>query len=50
VIQQVALQGKEAARRAGAVIETRTITTGRIDLDPPGLSLAVADVFSWRRV
>lgn len=33
------------ARRGGGAIETRISRTGSIDLDPPGLTIAVADVF-----
>ncbi len=36
-------------RRAGATIETMLIDTGRIDLDPPGISVLVEHVFAWRQ-
>jgi Uma2 family endonuclease len=36
-------------RRTGAGIETRLIGSGSIELDPPGISIALADVFAWRQ-
>ncbi len=35
-------------RRGDDIIETRTLTAGRLELDPPGLSIAVEAVFDWR--
>lgn len=36
-------------RRDGERIDTRLISAGSIDLDPPGLRIGFEDIFAWRR-
>lgn len=33
-------------RRAGAIVETRIVSGGTVALDPPGIEIAVADLFA----
>jgi hypothetical protein len=33
------------ARRADGGIETRTVASGRVELDPPGIAITVEELF-----